>query len=151
MAYLSEPAIALAREMRDRLAADFSTIDASVSFDSNHLPSFRVGTSGAGNQTAFIEVSPASTANLDVLGLNQNVYTPYVVNIVVEQISGNTGTLILLGAAWANLIADIAPFGTAVSVYLVNQGTNPAVGGITGTPALSWPGVSAKYPLMATI
>jgi hypothetical protein len=157
MSYVSEKPFAIARELRDVLAAFASSFEGSAitaapyAIDSNGLPSILLGDSTAGHQNAFIEVAPVSTINKDVLGNNQNVYTPDVVNLVLEQLSGNTGTLVLKAAGLLPLLAAIADTGCAVNLYLTINTTAPSVSGITGTPAAVWGGVSPKYPLMAQI
>lgn len=155
MAYVSEKPFAIARELRDVLAAFFSTITAApYAIDSNGLPSILIGDGTTGASSAFIEVAPVSTINKDVLGLNQNVYTPDVVNLVLlATSSGLTGAaLVQLNAGnLLPLLAAVADTGCAVNLYLVASGGTVGAAGITGTPAAVWGGVSPKYPLMAQI
>ncbi len=157
MAYVSEKAFELAREMRDRLLADFATVSA-IAIDGTTLcPYFIVGAGTAGSQSALIEVSPVSTVNKDVLGNNQNVYTPYLVSIVLESTTATvdgTALSVLNVVSLLALFSDLAVFGCAEQIFMIANGAvlnSAGLAAITGTADASWPGASAKYPLMASI
>ncbi len=153
--YLTELANALAGEIQNVLADLFGQANVTaVAFDSNGWPSISVGPAGVPTSdnglSAFLEVQPVTSfPQADSLGLSQNIYTPMQVNIVLEATSsGITGAalteLSASGQVW--LWGAVLPFGTLVSLYLIANGSAPAVGGITGSPAQTWGGISQKYP-----
>ncbi len=81
---------------------------------------------------------------LDSLGLNAKPFSPTMVLISLEQLSGNTGTLVVTGKNLMPVLSECARRGVDVQMLLTNNTVVPTPG--AGTLAsdfndLSWPGI----------
>lgn len=122
----------------------FSTVDT----DGNPAPTIQVGAGGAGTVSCFIKVKPVAAWGKDVLGLTQNVFTPHVLQVVQEGISGAGAyplTFAKFGEIWALLVGQ----GMRSELYTVANGTAAAEAGIAaGNLSLAYQ-PHLNYPLMS--
>lgn len=115
-------ALAIAHELADRLKVRnlgvASAVTESVdSSDSN--PTITIGTLASTNRCAYLKVKPVNWSLFtDVLGLAQNIYTPHVVQILIE--ASPLGGL--TNADKLDLMAQASAMGTVVELYQTNSG-----------------------------
>lgn len=120
----------IARQLNEDLGLRLSTLGTATGTDTNGEPTILVGTGTAGTQSAFIRVMEQASILTDSLGLAQRVYTPHVIQVVVESSSTAGETLASL-ANLTLLLGDTLKHGTRVEVYMSANGTGPSVAGIT--------------------
>ncbi len=134
----------IAEDLTIRVAPAGTILFVVSGLDSSGFPTITLSHSAtpvAGEQNAFIRVTSVGTFNKDSLGLNQNVYSPTCIQLVLESTtSGITGAgLSLLSMAnFLEILPEVLQFGTRVELYLVANGAAPSVAGITGVPAQVW-------------
>ena len=142
---------ALARTLTDELTLRYKAAGLAValSYDASQNPIITVGTAAAGSQSATLRILPFASIGLDGLGLAQTSYGPHIVQVVLEQLSGNTGTTVMTAANLAPLNVAVLRRGTRVETYLTANLTAPLAAGITGTPAVTVD--SLQYSLLETV
>jgi hypothetical protein len=121
----------------------FSTVDS----DGNPAPCLQIGAGTAGTASAFIKIKPEAAWGKDVLGLTQNVFTPHIVQMVVENLAAGTFPLTLakLGEIWGVLTGQ----GTKAELYVrANASAAVETDITTGNLVLSYQ-PHLNYPLMA--
>jgi len=153
MALTSAKANSIAGELLDALQKRFGKTttgaqDGGLDTDGNKLIKFGPGT--AGSQSALIKLSAFSNIGADVLGNQQQSYSPSVAQVVLEQ-STIANVSLLLAATLMPLMDEIAKFGTRVELFLTANGTAPSATGITGNPAAVYDGASLQYRQMASL
>lgn len=130
----TEKAVQIARQLAEDLGLR-TGLAVVKGVDSSGNPTIALGTGVAGSQSAFLRCLQQSSLGTDGVGLTQRVYTPHIIQIVLE-----TSTLanvpLLTGVNEAKVWYDTTKFGTRVELYLSANGTGPSVAGITGSPAV---------------
>lgn len=113
---------AIAHELADRLKVRTlgNSQGVSESVDSNDSnPTITIGTLASTNRCALLKVKPVDWPLVkDVLGLAQNVYTPHVIQILIE--AAPLGGLTT--ADKLDLLAQVASMGTIVEIYETASG-----------------------------
>lgn len=104
-----------------------------VGVDASGNPTISVGTMAAGSQSAFIRVKQDydPSLQLDGIGNTQRVYTPHVVQLVVET-STIANVPLLTGANYSMILLEALWPGTKVELYMTANTTAPSVSGISG-------------------
>lgn len=142
----------LASRLTTRLGMEQSTLTVVSGVDASNNPTILIsdGTAATGEQTIFMRVttSPAPLG-LNSVGGTQESYGPHVIQMVCEQLAGDTGTLAVLGANLLRTAGEVFRCGTKVELYLTANTTVPSVSGITGTPALTFDDL--YHPLTGTV
>lgn len=143
-------AVATARALADILkqrgyvvTQSFSTVDS----DGNPAPTIQVGAGTAGTASCFIKVRPIAAFGKDVLGLTQNVYTPHIIQMVQENVSG-AGAYPLGFAKFSEIWAVLTQQGTRVELYNRANATAATETDITGAPTFAFE-PHLQYPMMA--
>lgn len=118
--------------IRDALASDLlkrlPALAQTKGFDSE-LPTLLLGSGAAASQSAFLRIKPEASLYNNVVGNAQDVYSPHVIQVVVEM-STIADVALLLGANLMNLLAACAKMGCKVELYM-SANTDPvAVGEI---------------------
>lgn len=141
----------LAASLVDELTARYKAAGLAValSFDASQNAVITVGTAAAGSQSAVVRILPYPSIGVDGLGLTQTSYGPHTMQVVLEQLAGNTGTTVCTAATLAQLNMALLRRGARVETYLTANTTAVSVAGITGTPAAVVD--SLQYPLTSTI
>jgi hypothetical protein len=106
----------------------------------------------AGTQSCLIKVNSLMnqvSIFKDSLGNAAYPFSPSVIQVVLEQLAGNTGTTVLKALNLLRIVGELAIRGANIELYLSTNTTVPAVGGITGTPVavfneLQYPGVASN-------
>ncbi len=107
-----------------------------------------VGT--AGSQSALIKVSAFPNIGADVLGLQQQSYSPTLIQMVLET-STIANVALLQSATLIPLSDEIAKFGTRVELFMTANLTGPSAAGITGNPVAVYDGASLQYRQLASL
>jgi hypothetical protein len=159
MAYpISAKAIAIAHNLASNLTQRFST-DASLSgsangvvegFDSNGNPTIKAGSGTATQANFFIRVEPQAWGGTDVLGNASNIFTPTVIQIAWEAVSG-AGANPLSVQEKISLLGESLPTGCRVEVWESATGIAPTVTTL-GTPSNRQAVFeSLQYPLVGNV
>lgn len=149
---MSAKAQSLAAELQNELAKRFTTITA-VQQDTDGLPWFQVGTAGAGQQTAVVKVQDFDVSLWkDGIGQNQRVYgAPVKIQVVLEQIAGNTGTAILTAANALLLMGTLMHRGSRIELYMSANANSVDTTDITSGNLKQTFDPDPKYRLMSQI
>lgn len=104
-----------------------------VGVDSSGNPTISVGAMTAGTQSAFIRVKQDydPSLQLDGIGNVQRVYTPHVVQLVVET-STIANVPLLTGANFSMILYEALYPRAKVELYMTANTTPPSVTGISG-------------------
>jgi hypothetical protein len=144
-------AVAMRRALADLLrqrgytvTESFSTVDS----DGNPAPTIQVGAGTAGTASCFIKLKPVAAWGKDALGLTQNVFTPHIIQMVQENVSG-AGAYPLTFAKFAEIWGVLTQQGTRAELYTRANGTAAAETDITtGNLTLAFQ-PHLNYPLMS--
>ncbi len=105
------------RQLAEDLALRLSSLAVTAGYDASGNPQITVGAGTTTTQSAYIRCIPESTIQVDGLGLTQRVYTPHIIQIVLEEFT--TATLTYLSAAnMMLLLGEALKHGTKVELYL---------------------------------
>lgn len=158
---ISAKAVEMAHNLADNLkqrgsAGPLATtyggpIPVTEAFDSAGLPTISIGTLTAGDEGAFIQVGPASwPLGTDVLGNAAAVYTPTVIRIAIEAISG-AGVLPVTQALLQVLLSEAANTGARVELWNSATGTAPSDTTFNTASNLVNAFENFQYPLVADL
>lgn len=112
---VSHKAISLSRQLKEDLALVLgSTL--TESFDSNGCPVLTYGAATANSQSASIRVKMVDSIQTDGLGLTQRVFTPHIIQLLVEE-SATADVLILKAQEYSKILAQLVKHGTRVEVW----------------------------------
>ena len=140
----SYKAQAIAAQLKaDLIARGFSVV---AGLDASSNPTLSVGTMTTGSQNCFIRVTPMASINTDILGLAQNVFTPHVVQIALEE-SAAAGLAFLLPGSLMKILGECSKTGVRNELYMRATGQAVAVGDITSANLLATWDMSLQYPL----
>lgn len=142
----SYKSVALRDELASNLAVRLSSLARTKGFDSNQFPTLQVGTGAIGSQSAFIRIKPLDSINVDVLGLAQNVFTPHIVQLVLEM-SSVTDVQLLTMQTLGILMPALAAIGARLEVYMSANGNAADVADITAGNLKSTFDLQVQYPL----
>ena len=118
---MSAKALSFAAELQNDLSRRFSTVSA-VSFDTDGLPLIRVGTAGAGNQTALIKVADIAPLGTNIIGqAAANYGGPLVVQVVLET-SATANLALMTEANELALLGAVIHRGARVELYMSANG-----------------------------
>lgn len=95
-------------------------------------------------ENAAAATATAPLPYLDELGLRANPFSPTMVLVSLEQLAGNTGTLVVKGVNLMPVLSECARRGVNVQMLLTTNTTVPTPGAGTLTSNfndLSWPGI----------
>lgn len=151
MAIPTAKAFSIARQLNEDLGLRLPAMGSVLGTDASGFPTLSVGSLVSDAQGAFIRIQENEGAQIgtDSLGNAQRVYTPHIIQIVVEQLAGNTGTTVILAKNLMLVLGASMQHGTRVELYETNHATAPSVSGITGTPKQVWD--SLRFPLTSTM
>lgn len=142
----SYKAVAFRDQLNSDLALRLSALARTKGFDASNNPTLLVGAGTAGSQSAFIRVKQLDSINVDVLGLAQNVFTPHVVQLVLEM-STVTDCPLMIMQNLAPLMGELLKMGCRLEVYETANTTAPTVAGIiAGNLKATFDG-HIQYPL----
>lgn len=132
----SHKAIALARELADTLKKRLSTLAFSEGFDTDGAPLIIIGDGVAGDANAVIKVNTINwPLAKDVLGLNQTVFTPHVIQVATEaNPAGGAGADPLSPQQLLSIWGDVLLKGTRAEWYQSTSGVAPTAS-TYGTPS----------------
>ena len=138
----------LASEMAQRLPALAQTKSVDSSDNGQCL---LLGDGVATHANAFIKIVPISWPNAkDVLGLQATVYTPNVIQICVEAVSG-AGAEPLPWADKLPILAALAQRGTRIEIYETATATAPSLAGIISGNLKATFEASQKWGMQSSI
>jgi hypothetical protein len=146
MSNQSYKSVALRDELSSSLAVRLSALSRTKGFDSSQNPTLQLGAGTAGTQSAFIRIKPLDSINVDVLGLAQNVWTPHIVQLVLET-SSVAGVQLLLMTTLGILMPALASIGARLEVYMSANGTAADASQITAANLKSTFDLQVQYPL----
>lgn len=112
----------LQRDLSEELTLRGFTI--TESFGSSGDPMLLVGTGATTTQTALVRIVSESTLQVNSVGVAQTVYTPHIIQLIVEENTSGGVTFLTLANAM-KLAASILPKGTKVEVYLAATADMP--------------------------
>lgn len=142
--------IAFMGELKEALAARLA-VAVTDAFDSNGDATLKVGTGAAGAVGVFVRIKTQPWASaLDSLGLAAPTYTPHVIQVVFEGISG-AGVDPNGLANKMKILGELAARGTLIEVYERANGTGPAVTDITSGNLKTIYAPSRFYGLMGAV
>lgn len=136
---------AVANELTFRLSQLSTPLAVTNAIDTNSVPLLTIApASGAswvtGQQYALVQFNLVPSINSDALGLTQTVYTPMLLQVVVEGNTAGTGSpepatsdfnSVLSWASELAIMGTILRVGAQVQVYNSGHGTQPVVASIT--------------------
>lgn len=122
---ISHKAISAARQMKEDivLRSGLAVVD---SFDGSGNPVLTVGTATSTNQGCTIRIKMADTVQVDGLGLTQRVFTPHIVQLIVEE-SGTANVGVLTSVNLSKILAELLKHAMRVDIHLVINGENPTL------------------------
>lgn len=144
--------------LREELAAELklrptaSALAQAKSFGTAGECDLAVGAGVAGGDNVFVRIKTVTTLQKDVLGLDQQVFTPHIAQVVLEAEEVGATAEAAVGT-WATRLAVLGGLiqrGIAVELYLSANGTAPTSAGITGAPTAVYIG-HPQYGQMASI
>lgn len=150
MSATSYKANALAYELQNRLARQFTTVSA-VAFDTDGAPYLTVtnGTLVAGQQAALVKVIAEQPLGVDGLGLTPRAFTPHRMQVVLET-SSVANVALMTEANKLLLMGEVTHFGVKTELYLTANGTAVSTAGIaaaglkaTFDPDMKWKSMSS--------
>lgn len=107
----------IARQMAEDLGLR-TGLAITTGLDASANPTILVGAGTAGSQSAFIRIKQQDTVWTNpILGTTQRVYTPHVVQVVVET-STIANVPLLTAANFSKILMDVTKFGTKVEIYM---------------------------------
>ncbi len=127
----------LIRQLAEDLTLRLSALTVTAGTDSSGNPQITVGTGIAASQSAFIRCIPESTLQVDGLGLTQRVYTPHIIQFVLET-STIAAVALMTEANKMLLLGELLKHGTKVELYMSANANAVDVADITGTPVQVW-------------
>lgn len=99
---------AMARDLRQRLAAQISGLTITEAYDADFMPILKF-VDGSETMFAKIEVVPQGDGAVDGLGLEQRVYSPHMITILQKETVDSAGLR-------AHLLAESSRSGTKVRI-----------------------------------
>lgn len=140
----------IAAELRLRLSAIAQT----KAFASDQAPTLLLGTGLTTTDSVFIKIAPVTSLQVDVLGLAQTVFTPHVIQMVIEaNYEGATDTVLDVGT-WATRLAVIGVLvskGVKVELYVMANGSTLSASGITSGNLKATFENHVQYPGMTSL
>lgn len=146
MSNASYKSVALRDELNSNLAVRLSALARLKGFDASQFPTLLLGTGAAGSQSAFIRIKPLDSINVDVLGLAQNVFTPHVVQLVLEM-STITDVQLMTMQNLGILMPALAAIGARLEIYMSANTVAVSVAAITAGNLKSTFDLQVQYPL----
>ncbi len=119
----------IARQLKEDLALRLSSLAIADGYDASGNPQVTLGTLLAASESAYIRVIPESTIQVDGLGLTQRVYTPHIIQIVLEMFT-TTNLTYMTAPKLMLLLGECLKHGTKVELYLSDNTDVVAVGEI---------------------
>ncbi len=107
----------LARQLKEDLALRLSALTVTQGYDASANPQVTVGAGTAGTQSAYIRIVPEATIQVDGLGLTQRVYTPHIIQVVLET-STIAAVSLMTEANKFLLVGELLKHGTKVELYM---------------------------------
>lgn len=125
-------ALSTARQLREDLAIRLSALGAVAAFDTTDdaNPLVLLGTQTVGQQNAIVRVKSQVTAEKTSLGLAQRVYSPHIIQVLVEA-SATADVAILNIKNLMLLLGEVMKHGVKVELYMSANTTVVAVAEIT--------------------
>jgi len=118
---MSAKALSVAAELQNDLSRRFATVSA-VTFDTDGGALIRVGTAGAGNQTALVKVVDIAPLGSDAIGLAARNYgNPLVIQVVLET-SSIANVALMTEANKVALLGAAFHRGSRVELYMSANG-----------------------------
>lgn len=147
----SYKALAIARRLADEVARR-TALTVTESFDASGNPLLTVGTITAAGKGALIRVVNESTIQKNSLGLDQEVFTPHIVQLMLEaNFAGTTDNVAdyVTTLEKAQLVAECVSTGCAVEIWETANGT-PVSESAFGTSSNKKGSLAPdlQYPLM---
>lgn len=142
----SYKAIALRDVLASDLAITLSALAKTKGLDASQNPTLLVGTGAAGSQSAFIRIKQLDSINTDVLGLAQNVFTPHVIQVVLEASTVANCPLMTIDNL-AVLMGELLKMGVRLEVYLSANTNAPDVADIVAGNLKATFNTHVQYPL----
>jgi hypothetical protein len=133
----SAKSLSLASELRDALARRTTLTVSGIGFDTDGGAWLRVGTAGAGNQTAVIKCKEVAPVGSDIVGNAARGYAQHVMQVVLET-STVANVALLTEANKIAIMGEVFRRGTRVELYLSANTNATGLEDITGTPAATW-------------
>lgn len=130
-------------ELKNVLQKRLPTWTVTQGTDSSNNPTLLLSadaTPAATEQVVFLRVRPVTTLATDVLGIAQKVFTPHVIEVVLELGAAGSGAALPL-LSTANLVpilGELFKRGMKIDLWLSATTVVPAVGEISGAPDVSW-------------
>jgi hypothetical protein len=147
----------MAKELQLRLnAVSAGTYAVVQSFGSASDPLLNVWVAGtgafaAGAQNALIRLTFRPSLFTNAVGNTQTVYAPQLAQILVEQLSGNTGTLVLQLAQLVPIFGTFLKYGNECQFYAGPNGTAIAEAGFATATLSATFTLDFKYGNLAAI
>lgn len=142
----SYKAIALREELASDLAFTLSGLARTKGFDASGNPTLLIGTGAAGSQSAFIRIKQLDSLNQDILGLSQNVFTPHVIQVVLEASTVANCPLLTIDNLTV-VMGELMKRGVRLEVYLSANTNAPEVSDITAGNLKQTFNAHVQYPL----
>ncbi|WNM70325.1 hypothetical protein [Myxococcus phage Mx1] len=123
------PATHKATVIARQLAEDFkirSGLVVTTGLDADANPLIKVGAQTAGSQSALIRLKQVESIQTDGIGLPQRVYTPHVIQVVLETSTIANVPLFTI-ANLSRLMLDVTKFSTKVEIYMSANGNSVGV------------------------
>lgn len=142
----SYKAIALREELAADLGFTLSGLARTKGFDASQNPTLQVGTGAIGSQSAFIRIKQLDSLNQDILGLSQNVFTPHVIQLVLETSAVANVPLMTIDNLTV-LMGEVLKRGVRLEVYLSANGNAADVADIVAGNLKQTFNAHVQYPL----
>lgn len=133
----TQKAIALARSLQQNLAQRFAGVDVSSTFGTAGDPLITV------SGVAILRIKPQASIGKDVLGLDQTVFTPHVIQILID----SDIAVPAYGVDALKLFGEACQTGVKVEFY--SSATLAEGQIVAGNLQATFD--SIQYPLMATV
>jgi hypothetical protein len=127
----------LARQIKEDLSLRLSALACTLGYDASGNPQVTVGAGTAASQSAYIRVISEASSQVDALGLAQRVYTPHIIQLVLET-STIPAVALMTEANKFLLLGELLKHGTKLELYMSANANAVDASDITGTPVQVW-------------
>ena len=138
---ISAKALVIMEKLKGELAQRLPALAQVSSSDTDSYPLLRIGAASPGATGALIKVrAQAWTTAVDALGLSQDVYTPHVIQVVIEaNFAGTTDNVadVNTPATIHQIHSTLAGMGCRVELYSATNGGAPATSDIVAAKLVS--------------
>lgn len=142
----SYKAVALRDTLFSDLSITLSGLARAKSFGTSQDPCIAIGAGTAGTQSAFVRIKQLASINTDVLGLAQNVFTPHVIQLVLEASTVANCPLLTIDNL-TTLMGELMKTGVRLEVYLSANTNAPDEADITAGNLKQTFNAHVQYPL----